>query len=81
MLATLDNELFVRLKYCVAKSYDEYYQHKLSYPTEVKELLGKRWLKFSDAGGQDNRNIDEQWKIYLGWLLEELCKYESKQNE
>lgn len=73
-------ELFVRLKYTIATNSDQWYELRDSYPAEVKCIMAEKW-SIDQEFYRQSMNNQQQWDMYLQWLLEELCEYESKQNE
>ena len=66
-----DIKLYVRLKYQIADMHN-FHSLRDSYPTEVIESLFGRWCEFDETG----MTSDKQWELFIGWLVEELCKYE-----
>jgi hypothetical protein len=74
-------ELIVKLKYKIANNSDDWSDLKFLYPEVVRKKLQSRydaWLKCDSNAG---KHYLELWEVYSSYLFEELCKYESKQNE
>lgn len=82
MLVTLNNEVFVRLKYKIATNNIEFSKYRSSYPEQVHLNLKRRWAHYKNVicNGVVGTPVNRQWKLYLKWLVEELCEYESSIN-
>jgi hypothetical protein len=74
-----DIELIVRLKYQVCAGANDWEELRDSYPEEVRDILGKKWRALDDDYVKTLTNA-QQWNMYIDWLVEELCAYESKQH-
>jgi hypothetical protein len=74
-------ETLVRLKYQIATGEGDWDSLRDSYPDVVRQEVVHRWERAQKSEGALYLSRNKQWELYLGFLFEKLCAYESKLDE
>ena len=58
-----------------------HYADAAAYAASAYAAYHAAYSAYYAAAYYSAANQEEKWKLYIDWLIEELCEYESKQNE